>query len=63
VIAMMNKPKPYRDLAIFVSAMVVIVTASNVLVQYRINAWLTWAAFTYPVSFLVTDLTNRRLGP
>jgi uncharacterized PurR-regulated membrane protein YhhQ (DUF165 family) len=60
---MMNKPKSYRDLAIFVSAMVVIVTASNVLVQYPINAWLTWAAFTYPVSFLVTDLTNRRLGP
>jgi queuosine precursor transporter len=60
---MMNEPKPYRDLTIFVSAMVVIVTVSNVLVQYPINAWLTWAAFTYPVSFLVTDLTNRRLGP
>jgi hypothetical protein len=52
-----------RDLAIFVAAMVVVVTGSNVLVQFVINDWLTWAAFTYPLSFLVTDLTNRRLGP
>jgi hypothetical protein len=52
-----------RDLAIFTAAMVVVVTASNVLVQFVINDWLTWAAFTYPLSFLVTDLTNRRLGP
>jgi uncharacterized PurR-regulated membrane protein YhhQ (DUF165 family) len=55
--------QPNRDLAIFVAAMVVVVTASNVLVQFVINDWLTWAAFTYPLSFLVTDLTNRRLGP
>lgn len=46
----------------FTAAMVAVVTASNVLVQFAINDWLTWAAFTYPVSFLVTDLTNRRLG-
>jgi uncharacterized PurR-regulated membrane protein YhhQ (DUF165 family) len=52
-----------RDLAIFIAAMVVVVTGSNVLVQFVINDWLTWAAFTYPLSFLVTDLTNRRLGP
>ncbi len=44
-------------------AMTLLVTASNVLVQYPINDWLTWAAFTYPVCFLVTDLTNRSLGP
>lgn len=43
--------------------MVVVVTGSNVLVQFVINDWLTWAAFTYPLSFLVTDLTNRRFGP
>jgi hypothetical protein len=55
--------EPTRDLVIFVAAMVVVVTASNVLVQFVINDWLTWAAFTYPLSFLVTDLTNRRLGP
>jgi hypothetical protein len=42
--------------------MVVLVTASNVLVLVQINDWLTWAAFTYPVTFFITDLTNRRLG-
>jgi queuosine precursor transporter len=42
---------------------VIIVTASNILVQYPVNDWITWGAFTYPVAFLVTDLTNRRLGP
>jgi len=46
-----------------VLAMVIIVTASNILVQYPVNDWITWGAFTYPVAFLVTDLTNRRLGP
>jgi len=44
------------------AAMVVVVVASNVLVQYPINDWLTWGAFTYPAAFLVTDLTNRRFG-
>jgi queuosine precursor transporter len=43
--------------------MAVVVTASNVLVQYPINDWLTWGAITYPFAFLVTDLTNRRSGP
>ena len=43
-------------------AMIGIVTASNVLVQYPLNDWLTWGAFSYPVSFLVTDVTNRALG-
>ena len=46
-----------------VLAMTVIVVASNILVQYPVNDWLTWGAFTYPVAFLVTDLANRRLGP
>lgn len=53
----------WRPLGLGILAMVVVVTAANVLVQYPINDWLTWGAFTYPVSFLVTDLTNRRLGP
>ncbi len=43
-------------------AMAVIVVSANVLVQYPINAWLTWGAITYPLSFLITDLTNRRFG-
>jgi hypothetical protein len=47
----------------FIATMVAVVTISNVLVQFAINEWLTWAAFTYPVSFLVTDLSNRKFGP
>ena len=50
-------------LALPVAAMVAVVASSNVAVQFPINAWLTWGAFTYPFAFLVTDLTNRRLGP
>ncbi len=45
-----------------VLAMVMIVVSANVLVQYPINNWLTWGAITYPVSFMITDLTNRRFG-
>jgi queuosine precursor transporter len=52
-----------RTLALPVAAMVAVVAGSNVAVQYPINDWLTWGAFTYPVAFLITDLTNRRLGP
>lgn len=40
-----------------------IVVASNILVQYPINRWLTWGAISYPVAFLVADLLNRRFGP
>ena len=43
--------------------MTAVVVAANILVQFPINDWLTWGAFVYPVSFLVTDLTNRTLGP
>ena len=52
-----------RALALPIAAMVAVVAGSNVAVQFPINEWLTWGAFTYPLSFLVTDLTNRRLGP
>jgi uncharacterized PurR-regulated membrane protein YhhQ (DUF165 family) len=45
-----------------VAAMAVVVTVSNIAVQYPINDWLTWGALTYPIAFLVTDLTNRGLG-
>ena len=52
----------------FVAAMALIVVASNILVQYPfahfgLGEILTWGAFTYPVAFLVNDLTNRRFGP
>jgi hypothetical protein len=53
----------WRALALPVAAMVAVVAGSNLAVQYPINDWLTWGAFTYPVAFLVTDLTNRRFGP
>jgi len=43
--------------------MAVVVTASNILVEMPINDWLTWGALSYPFAFLVTDLTNRALGP
>ena len=52
-----------RGLALGIAAMAVVVTASNILVQYPLNDWLTWGALSYPFAFLVTDLTNRRFGP
>jgi len=45
-----------------VLAMGLVVYASNVLVEIPINDWLTWGALSYPIAFLVTDLTNRILG-
>lgn len=46
-----------------VLAMASIVVVSNILVQYLLGQWLTWGAFTYPFTFLVTDLMNRLHGP
>ena len=59
-------------LSVAVAAMAAVVAASNFLVQFPVEAQLgginladllTWGAFTYPVAFLVNDLTNRTLGP
>jgi hypothetical protein len=55
-------------LALPVAAMMAVLAASNVLVQYPVQQFglaelLTWGAFTYPLAFLVNDLTNRRFGP
>jgi len=55
--------RSWRPLWRAIMAMVLVVVASNWLVQYPINAWLTWGAFVYPVAFLVNDLTNRAVGP
>ncbi len=52
-----------RTLSLPIAAMAAIIVLSNVAVQYPINDWLTWGAFTYPLVFLVSDLTNRALGP
>ena len=59
------------SMSLFVAAMATIVVASNVLVQFPVQATvgninladiLTWGAFTYPIAFLINDLTNRRFG-
>ncbi len=56
----------------YMLAMAAVVVASNYLVQFPVMATLgpfiledllTWGAFTYPVAFLVTDLSNRHFGP
>ena len=44
-----------------------IVTLSNYLVQFPVKYFnlenlLTYGAFTYPISFLITDLSNRKYG-
>ena len=44
-----------------------VIIVSNYLVQFPINHFglkniLTYGAFTYPVTFLITDLANRSLG-
>ena len=51
-----------RGLIFGVIAMATIVVASNILVQFLFNDWLTYGAFTYPFAFLVTDLMNRLYG-
>ncbi|WP_419906817.1 queuosine precursor transporter [Hoeflea sp.] len=56
----------------YMLAMTAVVIASNYLVQFPVmytlgpfilEDLLTWGAFTYPVAFLVTDLSNRHFGP
>ena len=44
-----------------------VVLASNYLVQFPIKYYgleeiLTYGAFSYPIAFLITDLTNKRYG-
>ena len=55
-----------------IGAMCAVVAISNYLVQFPVNFsvgkfnfadLLTWAAFSYPVAFLITDLANRSFGP
>lgn len=58
-----TSPLPPKSLLWPVAAMAAVIVLSNVLVQHAINDWLTWGAFSYPLVFLVCDLTNRALGP
>ena len=56
-----------RNFIFLATSMVAVVLVSNILVQYPVQLLglqdvLTWAAFTYPIAFFVTDLTNRYYG-
>ena len=47
--------------------MALVITLSNYLVQFPVNYLgfqdlLTYGAFSYPVAFLITDLSNRKYG-
>ena len=47
--------------------MALVVALSNYLVQFSVNYFglkdlLTYGAFSYPIAFLITDLSNRRYG-
>ena len=51
-------------LSFFMGAVIIV---SNYLVQFPINEFnlqniLTYGAFSYPITFLITDLANRRFG-
>tara|TARA_Y100000590_G_scaffold350332_1_gene402208 strand:+ start:837 stop:1424 length:588 start_codon:yes stop_codon:yes gene_type:complete len=52
---------------ILVFLMAIIVALSNYLVQFPVNFFnlenvLTYGAFSYPIAFFITDLSNRRYG-
>ena len=60
----MFRSKLFFGLAISMAGLVAI---SNFLVQFPVNYFgmedmLTYAAFTYPITFLITDLANRKYG-
>jgi len=59
--------KENRSLFILGLFMASVVIMSNYLVQFPVNYFnleniLTYGAFTYPVAFLITDLTNKTYG-
>ena len=61
----MLSPSTWFSRLVFLMA--ILVTISNFLVQYPVNFFglneiLTYGAFTYPITFLITDLANRRYG-
>ena len=56
-----------KQLLLLSVLMGVVVLASNYLVQFPIKYYglegiLTYGAFSYPIAFLITDLTNRSYG-
>ena len=62
----MNKSE-IRIFLILAFSMAAMVAVSNYLVQFPFKFWgmesiLTYGAFSYPITFLITDLSNRRFG-
>ena len=62
---MIKIEKRFFFILAFIMALVVVL--SNYLVQFPVNYiglqdLLTYGAFSYPVAFLITDLSNRRYG-
>ena len=59
---------PQRKLFFILSFLMgLVVIASNYLVQFPVNFYgledlLTYGAFSYPITFLITDLSNRAFG-
>ena len=56
-----------KQLLLLSFSMGVVVLASNYLVQFPVKYYgleeiLTYGAFSYPIAFLITDLTNRSYG-
>ena len=56
-----------RFLFILAFSMALVVILSNYLVQFPFNYFglenlLTYGAFSYPIAFFITDLSNRRYG-
>ena len=56
-----------RFFFVLVFLMALVVALSNYLVQFPVNYLgfqdlLTYGAFSYPVAFLITDLSNRKYG-
>ena len=65
---MLEKKLSDKNLFITLSTIMgVIIIISNYLVQFPVNKFqlqniLTYGAFSYPITFLITDLANRRFG-
>ena len=65
---MLENSKLDKSLFLILSILMgVVIIISNYLVQFPINKFnlqeiLTYGAFSYPITFLITDLANRRFG-
>ena len=64
---MIDHLKNNKELIILSILMGSVVIISNYLVQFpfkhfNLNEVLTYGAFTYPISFLITDVSNQKFG-